>query len=75
MIFLGPGDLFEIKSGNLLVALTFWLSCFKIVQAISKKSFVPNSLWEANVRSSKLGTRSERVGSERSKEILEYVCG
>jgi hypothetical protein len=45
------------------------------LQAISKKPFVPNSLLEANVKSSKLGTRSKRVGSERSKEILEYVCG
>jgi len=32
-------------------------------------------LFEANVKSSKLGTRSERVGSERREEILEYVCG
>ena len=26
-------------------------------------------------QSSKLGTRSERVGSERSKEIVYYYCG
>jgi hypothetical protein len=26
-------------------------------------------------QSSKLGTRSKRVGSERSKEIVDYYCG
>ena len=26
-------------------------------------------------QSSKLGTRSERVGSERSEEIVYYYCG
>jgi hypothetical protein len=47
----------------------------KRVRAISKKSFDPISLLDVNFKSSKLGTRSKRVGSERSKEILEYVSG
>jgi len=35
----------------------------------------PISALDQGGQSSKLGARSERVGSERSEEIVDYYCG